>query len=151
MPTAGEKEVERLLRDMGFGFVASNFVLQDYPAPIAGEVDLVFECGGTMLLVEVGRGRHKISAKKKGFFEKWKEGPDLEALKERLGVRPQRTIRAYFDLRPRPANPGWPEAAGASEPGPMNRTFYREDLDRLTEGVAGGQCMKDDFLANFLR
>ena len=63
MQTEGEKNVERLLRDMGFGFVASNFVLQDYPAPIVGEVDLVFECGGAMLIVEVGGGRHKISEK----------------------------------------------------------------------------------------
>ena len=149
--TEGEKEVERLLRGMGFGFVASNFVLQDYPDPIAGEVDLVFECGDTLLLVEVGGGRHKISAKKKGFFERWKEGLDLEALRERLGIRPQRTVRAYFDLRPRPSNPGWPEVAGSAALGPMNRVFYREDLDRLAEGVAGVKYTKADFLADFPR
>ena len=149
MQTEGEKNVERLLRDMGFGFVASNFVLQDYPAPIVGEVDLVFECGGAMLIVEVGGGRHKISEKKRRFFETWKEGPDLEALKERLGMRPQRTIRAYFDLRPRPANPGWPEAAGDAGPSPMNVMYYKEDLDRLTEGVGRGDSTKADFLARF--
>ena len=68
----GGKRVERLLHDMGFGFVVSNFVLQDHPAPIVGEIDLVFECGGAMLLVEVGEGRHGISEKKRKFFEKWK-------------------------------------------------------------------------------
>ena len=73
----------------------------------------------------------------------------METLKERLGMRPQRTIRAYFDLRPRPANPGWPEAAGDAGPGPMNVMYYKEDLDRLTEGVGRGDNTKADFLARF--
>ena len=62
MQTEGEKNVERLLRDVGFGFVASNFVLQDYPAPIVVEVDLVFECGGAILIVEVSGGIPRIQS-----------------------------------------------------------------------------------------
>ena len=31
MQTSGKRKVERLLRDMGFGFVGANVVLQDPP------------------------------------------------------------------------------------------------------------------------
>ena len=51
MQTESERKVERLLRDMGFGFVSANVVLQDPPKPIVGEADLIFESGSTMLLV----------------------------------------------------------------------------------------------------
>ena len=148
MQTEGERKVERLLTDMGFGFVGANVVLQDPPKPVVGEVDLVFESGSTMLLVEVSEGRNLISNKKWNFFGKWGEGPALEALKERLGRRPQRTVRAYFDLRPTPENPGGPEAAGIAGPGSMNRICYQEDFGRLADGVGRGDYTKDDFLAD---
>ena len=97
----------------------------------------------------MGEGRHGVSEKKWKFFTKWKEGPVLEALKERLGMRHQRTIRAYFDLRPRPENPGWPEMAGVMGAGSMNWIYYQEDFDRLVEGAGRGGYTKDDFLAVF--
>ena len=147
--TEGERKVERLLRDMGFDFVGANVVLQNPPKPIVGEVDLVFESGSTMFLVEVSEGKNLISNKKWNFFAKWKGGPALEALKEKLGRRPQRTVRAYFDLRPTPENPGGPEATGIAGPGSMNKIYYQEDFDRLADGIGRGDYTKDDFLAEF--
>ena len=149
MQTEGERKVERLLRDMGFGFVGANVVLQDPPKPVVGEVDLIFESGSTMLLVEVSEGRNLISNKKWNFFAKWKDGPALGALKEKLDLWPQRTVRAYFDLRPTPENLGGPEAAGIAGPGSMNRICYREGFDRFADGVERGDYTKDDFLAEF--
>ena len=147
MPAEGERKVEHLLRDMGFDFVASNVVVQDHPKPIIGEVDLVFESGGTMLLVEVGEGRNLVSNKQWNFFAKWMEGPALEALKAKIDRRPQRTIRAYFDLRPAPENRGAPEAAGITGPGSMNQIYYQEDFNRIAELDA--VTAKGDFLADF--
>ena len=149
MQTEGERKVERLLRDMGFDFVASNVVVPDPPKPAIGEVDLVFESGRTLLLVEVSEGRNLVSNKQWNFFAKWKDGPSLEALKEKLGLEPQRTIRAYFDLRPTPENRGAPETAGITGPRSMNKIYHEEDFGRLTEGVTSGECSKDDFLADF--
>ena len=65
-----EKKVAGLLLDMGFDFVDSNVMLQDYPKPVVGEVDLVFESGHILLLVEVGTGRNLVSNKKWSFFGK---------------------------------------------------------------------------------
>ena len=149
MQTEGEKRVERLLRGMGFDFVGANVELQDYPGPVTGEVDLIFESGDTMLLVEVSEGKNLVSNKKWNFFTKWKDGQILEDLKEKLGTQPQRTIRAYFDLRPTPENLGGPEVAGIAGPGTWNRIYYEDDFNRLTESVKRGDHARDDFLADF--
>ena len=50
-----EKKVATLLLEMGFDLVDSNVVLQDYPGPVRGEIDLVFESSSILLLVEVYR------------------------------------------------------------------------------------------------
>ena len=149
MQTEGDRKVSCLLQDMGFDVVAENFVLQDYPESAVGEVDLVLESGYTMLLVEVSGGRNAISEKKRKFFDKWKEGPCLERLKKKLGRQPQRTVRAYFDLRPTPENPGEPEVSGIAEPGTMNRIYYGDDFNRFAESVKRGGFAAVDFLADF--
>lgn len=66
----GEEKVATLLSNVGFDLVDSNVVLQDYPGPVRGEVDLVYESGDVLLLVEVSTGRHRISHKKRNFFGK---------------------------------------------------------------------------------
>ena len=149
MQTEGDRKVGCILRDMGFNTVADNFVLQDYPEPVVGEVDLVLESGHTMLLVEVSEGRNAISKKKRKFFDKWKEGPYLGHLKKKLGRQPQRTVRAYFDLRPAPENPGAPEVSGIARAGTMNKIYYEEDFNRIAEGVKRGNYTVTDFLADF--
>ena len=141
-----EKKVACLLLDMDFDFVGSNVVLQDYPKPAVGEVDLVFESDHTLLLVEVGTGRNLISNKKWNFFGKWKDGPTVDALKEQLGRQSSVVARAYFDLRPKPENAGGPEAAGIDGPGSMNKICYQEDFDRLAKSVKLGDYTNDDFL-----
>ena len=144
-----EKKVAGLLLDMGFDFVGSNVVLQDYPKPIVGEVDLVFEFGHTLLLVEVGTGRNLVSNKKWNFFGKWKGGLTVDVLKGQLRRQSSVVARAYFDLRPKPENAGGPEAAGIDEPGSMNWICYQEDFNRLADGVKQGNVTKNDFLAIF--
>ena len=79
-----ERKVAYLLSDMGFDLVGSNIILQDYPDPIKGEVDLIFGSGDVLLLVEVSVGKHRISHKKRNFFGKWADGPLVEELKEKL-------------------------------------------------------------------
>ena len=69
--------------------------------------------------------------------------------KKRCKLQFQRAVRAYFDLRPEPENPGKAETAGIARPRSMNRIYYEGDFDRLAECVKRGDCSKDDFLADF--
>ena len=145
----GEEKVATLLSNVGFDLVDSNVVLQDYPEPIRGEVDLVYESGDVLLLVEVSTGKYRISHKKRNFFGKWAGGPLVEELKEKLGRQSHTVRRIYFDLRPRPENIGEPEAVGIDGPGSMNMICFQEDFDRLADGVKLGEMTKDGFLADF--
>lgn len=77
----GERRVACLLLDMGPGFTGANVELQNHPEPVAGEIDLIFQSGHILLLVEAGTGRHSISDKKQKFFSKWEDRPNVEALK----------------------------------------------------------------------
>ena len=143
-----ERKVATLLLDMGFGFVGSNVVVQDYPGPVLGEIDLVFESDNILLLVEVGAGK-KPSNKKWNFFGKWEDGPNVDALKKQLCMQSHETARVYFDLRMKPGNVGGPEASGITKPGSRNRICFQEDFDRLADGVKLGEVTRDDFLADF--
>ena len=145
----GERKVAGLLHDMSLDFVRSNVVLQDYPEPIIGEVDLIFGSDDTMILVEVSAGRHDVSEKKWNFFSKWEDGPNVEALKRQCSLKYQNTVRAYFDLRPKPENPGWIETENVAGPGSMNRIYYKGDYDDFADRVKGKDWSKDDFLADF--
>ena len=144
-----ERKVATLLSDMGFGLVDSNVVLQDYPDPVKGEVDLVFESGDILLLVEVGAGRYRISHRKRNFFGKWAGGPLVEELKEKLGRQTHEVRRIYFDMRPKPENMGEPEAMGIDGPESMNMICFQEDFDRLAAGVKQNEATKDGFFADF--
>ena len=149
IPNDWERKVAGLLHDMGLDFVCSNVVLQDYPEPIVGEVDLIFGSGDTMILVEVSAGRHDVSEKKWNFFSKWEDGPNVEALKRQCNLKYQKTVRAYFDLRPKPENPGWIETQNVAGPRSMNRIYYEGDYDDFAKRVKGKDWSKDDFLADF--
>ena len=144
-----EEMVARLLSEMGLDFVAANVELRDCPERAVGEVDLVFTSDRTLLLVEVSTGRNSVSRKHRKFFDKWGETPNVEALKEQLGLQSARTLKAYFDLRPRPENLGAPEREGVAGPRTMNRIFYREDFDRLRDGVRRGNITGESFLSVF--
>ena len=151
IPNPKDRKVAGLLHDMGLDFVRSNAKLENYPERIRGEVDLIFGTGGTMILVEVGAGRHAISEKKRKFFSKWKDGPNVEDLKKQYNLQYQKTIRAYFDLRPEPENPGLVELENIAGPGSMNKIYYEDDFNRLAGSVKRGDYTKDDFLADFAR
>ena len=151
IPNPKDRKVAGLLHDMGLDFVRSNAKLENYPEPIRGEVDLIFGTGDAMILVEVGAGRHAISEKKRKFFSKWKDGPNVKDLKKQYNLQYQKTIRAYFDLRPEPENPGLVELENIAGPGSMNKIYYEDDFNRLTGSVKCGDYTKDDFLADFAR
>ena len=145
-----ERNVAVLLRDMGLDFVCSNVVFEDYPEQVKGEVDLIFGVADTMILVEVGAGRHKISRKKMDFFSKWKDESNIKALKKQCGgIQYQNTVRVYFDLRPEPENPGLAEVEDIAGPGSMNKIYYKEDYDDLVDRVKGKRLHKNNFLAEF--
>ena len=144
-----EIKVANLLQAMGFGLVGHNVKLSDASGQTVGEIDSIFKCARTILIVEVGTGRSSISNKKKGFFDRWGDGPTLDALLKQLGRNPRRTFRVYFDMRPRPSNPGKHDLDGTVGPGTGNRICYHEDLDDLAEGVKSGGMTKNDFLQGF--
>ena len=149
IPYGKDRKVAGLLHDMDLDFVRSNAKLENYPEPIRGEVDLIFGTGDTMILVEVGAGRHAISEKKRKFFSKWKDGPNVEDLKIQHNLQYQKTIRVYFDLRPEPENPGLVELENIAGSGSMNRIYYEGDYDDFADRVKGKDWSKDDFLADF--
>lgn len=144
-----EIKVANLLQAMGFGLVGRRVKLLDFAGQTIGEIDGVFKCAHTLLIVEVGTGRSSISDKKKGFFDKWGDGPTLDALLKQLDRRPRRTLRVYFDMRPRLSNPGKHDLDGTAGPGTGNLICYQEDFDGLTEGVKSGSVAKNDFLQGF--
>lgn len=144
-----ELKVVGLLRDMGFNHLDSNVEPQDHPEQIIGEVDSIFKCGHTLLIVEVGTGRHRISDKKKKFFSKWESGPSLDALIRKINWKPRRTLRVYFDMRPRLSSPGRHDLDDTTGPGTGNRICYQDDFDRLMEGARSGIMIKHDFLQDF--
>lgn len=144
-----ELKVANLLQVMGFGLVGHRVKLLDSTGQTIGEIDSVFKCAHTLLIVEVGTGRSSISDKKKGFFDRWEDGPTLDALLKQLGRRPRRTLRVYFDMRPRLSNPGKHDLDGTAGPGTKNRICYQEDFDGFTEGVKSGSVTKNDFLQGF--
>ena len=146
-----DRKVAGLLHDMGLDFVRSNAKLENHPERIRGEVDLIFGTGGTMILVEVGAGRHAISEKKRKFFSKWKDGPNVEDLKKQYNLQYQKTIRAYFDLRPEPENPGLVELENIAGPGSMNKIYYEDDFNRLTGSVKRGDIQRMTFSQDFAR
>ena len=149
IPNDWERKVASLLCDMGLDFVRSNVVLQDYPEPIIGEVDLIFGSGDTMILVEVSTGKHKIGKKKIDSFSKWEDESNVEALKKICGLQYKKTVRAYFDLRPEPENPDRAEVENIAGLGSMNRIYYEGDYDDFAKRVKGKDWSKDDFLADF--
>lgn len=144
-----ELRVASLLQAMGFGLVDRNVKLLDSAGQAIGEIDSVFKCGRTLLIVEVGTGRSSISDKKKGFFDKWKDGPTLDTLIRLIDWEPRRTLRAYFDMRPRLLNPGKHDLNGTAGPGTGNRICYQEDFDGFAEDVRRGSMTKNDFLQGF--
>ena len=144
-----ERKVAILLHDMGLDFVCSNVVLQDHPEQAKGEVDLIFGIADTMILVEIGVGRHKISRKKMDFFSKWKDESNIKALKKQCGIQYQSTARVYFDLRPEPENPSLAEVEDIAGPGSMNKIYYEGDYDYFADRVKCKKWSKDDFLASF--
>ncbi len=91
IPNPKDRKVAGLLHDVGLDFVRSNAKLENYPEPIRGEVDLIFGTGNTMILVEVGAGRHAISEKKRKFFSKWRDGPSVEDLKKQYNLQYHKT------------------------------------------------------------
>lgn len=144
-----ERKVARLLCGMGLDFVAANVELRNCPERAVGEVDLVFKSGRTLLLVEVSAGTNSVSRKHRNFFGKWGEMPNVKALKAQLELQSTRTLRAYFDLRPRPENLGAPEREGVAGPRTMNQIYYQEDFDRLADGVRRGITTGESFLSDF--
>lgn len=144
-----ELKVVDLLRDIGFNHLDSNTKLQDHPEQIVGEVDSIFKCGHILLIVEVGTGRHRISDKKKKFFSKWKNGPNLDALIRQIGWEPRNTLRAYFDMRPKLSSPGKHDLDDTAGPGTGNRICYYDEFDDLVRGVKSGSITKNDFLQGF--
>ena len=149
IPNKEERKVDILLRDMGLDFVGSNVVFEDYPEQVKGEVDLIFGVADTMILVEVGAGRHKISRKKMDFFSKWKDESNIKALKRQCDIQYQNTVRVYFDLRSEPENPGLAEVEDIAGPGSMNKIYYKEDYEDLVDRVKGKRLHKNNFLAEF--
>ena len=149
IPNKEERNVAVLLRNMGLDFVGSNVVLEDYPEPAKGEVDLIFGVADTMILVEVGAGRHKISKKKMDFFSKWKDESNIKALKKQCDIQYQNTVRVYFDLRSEPENPGLAEVEDIAGPGSMNKIYYKDDYDDLVDRVKGKRLHKNNFLAEW--
>ena len=144
-----ELEVANLLQTMGFGLVGRNVKLLDASGQTIGEIDSVFKCARTLLIVEVSIGKNLISNKKKGFFDRWKDGPTLDALLKQLGRKPRRTLRVYFDMRPRLSNPGKHDLDGTVGPGTGNRICYQEDFDDFIENVKSDSVIKNDFLQSF--
>ena len=144
-----ELEVANLLQAMGFGLVGRNVKLLDASGQTIGEIDSVFKCAHTLLIVEVSTGRNLISNKKKGFFDRWKDGPTLDALLKQLGRKPRRTLRVYFDMRPRLSNLGKHDLDGTVGPGTGNRICYQEDFDGFIENVKSDSVIKNDFLQGF--
>ena len=147
IPNKEERNVAILLHNMGLDFVCSNVVLQDYPEQVKGEIDLIFGVADTMILVEVGAGRHSISDKKQKFFSKWKDESNIKALKKQCDIQYQNTVRVYFDLRPEPENPGLAEVEDIAGPGSMNKIYYKDDYDDLVDRVKGKRWHKNNFLA----
>ena len=145
----GERRVAGLLSDIGLAFLDAGVKLQGDPGSTVGEIDLAFETGDTLLLAEVSTGKNSISDKKWNFFNKWGDGQTLDDMKSQLGRRSRKTIRAYFDLRPRPEIPGGPEAAGITKAGSMNQIYYQDDFERMSERAKNGSMTVDDFLADF--
>lgn len=144
-----ELKVANLLQAMGFGLVGRRVKLLDSAGQTIGEIDSVFKCAHTLLIVEVGTGRSAISDKKKGFFDRWGDGPTLDALLKQLDRRPRRTLRVYFDMRPRLSNPGKHDLDCTAGPGTGNRICYQEDFGGFTESVKSGSVTKNDFLQGF--
>lgn len=99
--------------------------------------------------MDVGTGRSSISDKKKGFFDRWGDGPTLDALLRRIDWEPRRMLRAYFDMRPRLSSPGKHDLDGTVGPGTGNLMCYQEDFDGFAEGVRSGSVTKNDFLQGF--
>ena len=147
--TKEEMEVYALLSDMGFVHVGHNVILQDHPSAIKGEVDLVFEYGNILLLVEVSTDRHWASEKKRKFFHKWSGSPLLGELKEKTDRRSHEVRRAFFDMRPEPKNPGAPEVEGIDGPGTMNKILFQGDFDRLAADTRQDAVTPEDFLGLF--
>ena len=147
--TKEEMTVNVLLSDMGFVHMGHNVILQDHPSQIKGEVDLVFEYGNILLLVEVSADRHWASEKKRKFFHKWSDGPLLGELKERIDRRSHEVRRVFFDMRPEPENPGAPEVNGIDGPGTMNKILFQGDFDRLAADTKQDAVTPEDFLGLF--
>ena len=145
----GERKVAGLLSDIGLAFLDADVKLHSNLGSIVGEIDLAFESGNMLLLVEVSTGKNSISDKKWNFFNKWGDGQTLDDMKSQLGRRSCETIRAYFDLRPKPGIIGGPEAAGITKLGSMNQIYYQDDFERMSERVKNGNMTVEDFLADF--
>ena len=149
IPNKEERKVAVLLYDMGLDFVRSNEEIRDCPEQAIGEVNLIFGSWETMIIVEVGAGRHKISRKKTDFFSKWKDESNIKALKRYCNLQYQKTARVYFDLRPKPENLGLIDMRIGTEAGSMDKIYYEGDYDCFADRVKCKEWAKDDFLADF--
>ena len=141
-----ERKVAVLLEDIGLDFVDYDVKIFEPPKPVIGEVDLVFESGNTLILVEVSAGRNSISDKQWAFFSKWANDQAIKALVEKIGKQSHPITRVHFHLRPPPSNMGGAEAVGVARPGSRNMICYKDDFDRLTGMVGQDGAMRDDFV-----
>ena len=60
-----ELEVANLLQEMGFGLVDRNVKVLGDTGQTIGEIDSIFKCAHTLLIVEVSTGRNLITKKRK--------------------------------------------------------------------------------------
>ena len=141
-----ERKVAVLLTDIGLDFVDYDVKIFEPPEPVIGEIDLAFESGNTLILVEVSAGRNSISDKQWAFFSKWANDQAIEKLREKIGKQSHAITRIHFHLRPPPSNMGGPEAVGVARPGSGNMICYKDDFDRLASMVEHGGVIKDNFV-----
>ena len=92
-----EKNVAKLFHDMGFQFVASDYVVLQQRERL-GEIDLLFTFDKFLFLIEVSADKGDRSRKKITFFSKWAKDEFINPVRVAFGLSNKKIVKIYFDF-----------------------------------------------------
>ncbi len=96
-----EKDVGKLLLNLGFEPVDANSKIVDSDGDPIGEIDLILKYDLYLFLIEVTKRKDRLTEKIDHFFSRWVDENNLGCVYHKVGYEHLKTYRIFFNLSDR--------------------------------------------------
>ena len=93
-----EREIAKLLYNLGLKYIISNFILYDEKRVPIGEIDLIFSLERHLFLVDVTTQSRKVHTEAGNWYSKWSSEDNIKKIFSELSLSRQKIIRIWIDL-----------------------------------------------------